>query len=549
MYRNLSENSIMLALPPTPTRLAFPAKPGMLALPRPKRIGPQLYVYGGLALWVRAEQKNGIWGKLVVTYRAEPSKRSALPYGKVLMEEKYTPSSKEPQTVDKPLSEDIIEATLNHVLPRFFLDLLFKQFPQAKTDSLTFKLVGPFALHRLHQVTPSAESTKEDQTKILDRMLAMWGDCTINEITPELCAPQLLKMDITPMRNCVRLLRRLFEIELGSLVANPRIWHEYHMPARRKGYSPVRAAKKTILCKPGSLDQVSTLVDICEEHLTDLVEGAKYLCAMIILMEAIEVEECCALTAGAITRLEGYEDYFGLYIGRYVDPQGIRSSDEEYTREQRHVLADYENPYEARWLGVSPRLAAAWLRFRDTHPDVADGDLLLHNSRNKNRCMHPEEYREWLDNTLREIFPRRKIILAGEEVSEGWHIEDLLQATAKELASDFGGYAKEELRYQMGQKPQEMDARHYAGFSAPTELAKMALMQERALRAVKGMDMSHWEKGRKRFSLPGAPMKATAAKIRIKIPAGTDAEDIYTKIFAEMGLSATINVVGGLPNA
>jgi len=500
-------------------------------------------------LWVREEQKNGFWEKLVVTCRAEPSKRSTLPYGKVLLEEKYTPNSKEPQTVDKPLSQDVVEATLDYVLPRFFLDLLFKEHPQAKTQGLTFKLLGPFALCRLHQVTPFAESTKDDQTKILDRMLALWGDYTISEITPEACAPQLLKMDITPMRNCVRLLRNLFEIELGSLVANPRIWHEYHMPARRKEYSPVRAAKKTTLCKPGSLAQVSALVDVCEAHLADSAEGAKYLCAMIILVEAIEIEECCALTAGAITRLDGYEDYYGLYIGRYVDPQGIRSSDEEYTREQRHVLADYENPCEARLLGVSPRLAAAWLRFRDTHPDVADGDLLLHNSRNKNRCMHPEEYREWLDNTLREIFPRRKIILAGKEVAESWHIDDLLQATATESACDFGGYAEEERRYQMGQPPLETDACHYAGFFAPTELVKMALMQERTIRAVKGFAKSDWTKGKKRFSLPGVPMKATAAKIRIRIPAGTDAEDIYMKIFAEMGLSATINVVGGLPNA
>lgn len=511
-----------------------------------KRCNPTRFVYRGLPLWIGFEKQNGFWSKIVVSFRVEDnlSRRSIRPYGLTLCSRRYTPQCEKKRPIEKQITNEIVEATLDRVMPTKFLPNLFEECPSIKTGDLTFGLLSPFALTKLHQVMGYEESTEEAQFETLHCMINLWGDWSIKEIIPERCAPELLDMTVTPMKECIRLLRRLFEFELGALVENPRIWHEYRTPNRRNAYHPARAILNTTLNKPASIGQFSKAIDLCERNIKNPVDGAAYLCAMAILTEGIVVEECCALLAGDMVPLSGYEGYYGLNIHQFVETQGNRSRGDGHVRGQRHIVSEYVfGTHERRWLGVSPRLATGWKVYRESHPDVSDEDRLLCDPRNSQRLLAPEDYREWLNDTFRPLFPERYVILQGKTIEESNDIEKLMRVTAKEQLRDFGRYAAEEFRYQNGQKPLAMDGLHYAGFDAPTELVTMALMQERPIRAAKGYCPDELRKNSsKLFGVPGHPKKTTMMHVQIKIPATDHASDIIARMSAEMGFSASFIV-------
>lgn len=142
-------------------------------------------------------------------------------------------------------SEQVIQWTLQEKLSKYFLPALFKEHPTARNGSIHLAVIGPYALQKLHVESSSLkQSTKDTEKKSLQRMIQLWGDIPLVELTPKYCEYDLVhKMAVTPGEECIRLMRKLYPNVVLGTITDAFVWTNYCHPERRRKYIPKRRVR------------------------------------------------------------------------------------------------------------------------------------------------------------------------------------------------------------------------------------------------------------------------------------------------------------------
>lgn len=381
--------------------------------------------------------------------------------------------------------EDIIRQTLQEKIAKLFLPALFAEYPKARNGKIHFSALGQYALDKLHASKSYADSSRSAHQTHLQKMIEFWGDMPMDAITPDNCANDLThSMEPSAAKACIALLRRIYPIALASIATDLHVWDRYRQPGRRTKYSPKRRVRTRLIDNPPSPGQIAQAIQQCMAGIRAGREAEKYLAALIMLVEGIDVEEVCALRADSFIPVPEYPGSWCLRIERIVITQGD-SHKEGRSRAPRHKIENMQPP-EARTLGVSGILSRCWGEYQQNHPEFVAGQLLLNNPKNEDRIFAPDTFRVWLRETFGWILPAIVLAVGGAEVSTSYEVEDAFWAASNYLLADLGGYADEELRYHFAKKPLKMDGKHYAGFDAPSELVTLGKMQDKAIAALLG---------------------------------------------------------------
>ena len=479
----------------------------------------------------------------MVSYReTATSKRSKSNMGKLIKRWMYDPKCDHDLPIEQPIPADVIEATLDSVMPTLLLPKLVDEMPQLKTDELSFAVLGPYALQRLQAFRNCEESTKSNQVRAMNTMLALWGDQPLRNITPEACAKDLLEqMPFSTAEECVRVLRQIFLAEFANIVKDPHVWERYRLSFKKKSYSATRVIRSKLLDNPLPLVVIADIVDICMQHITDPVLGGKYLGALCILLEAVSSEEACALTVGSLVELRQYPGKYALRIDYEINTQGSRSRGDGHVRAQRHTRDLILDEYQHRDIGVCDIIEQAWLLFTASH--TADKEaLIMTNPKNRNRLLSPETYDKWLQRTFSAQLDQQAVLLGDKEIVGKCSAAERLAASAVSLMREQGRMAEEEIRYHIGDPPQKMDAKRYVGFAEESALLAVGEMLTCACQEILRNTFSGKSKTRtqKEYLAAGVPGRTTLANITIKIPPTMSAQDILLLLTSRFGFSADI---------
>lgn len=416
------------------------------------------------------------------------------------------------------LPENVIRWTLQEKLPRYFFCALFRSCPGERTGNIHFSLLGEYALVQLHKNFPLAPSTMVDEQDTLYKMIKLWGDHPLVEITPDNVGVDLTeKMSATLATKCTRLLRKIYPAAiLGSNsddTADPFIWTKYKPAGRKTNYSPKRRIRTRLINNPPSPSKIREIVERCIHAIRSDDEADRHLAALIMLIEGIDVEEVCALRADSFKAIVGYQREWYLNIDRLV--VSLRNeTNGDFVRESRHRIENMLPP-ERRKLGLSRLVASYWNIYAANHIDFKGNQLLLSNPENRLRVLPPKKFRAWLKRNYGDIIPDTTLIVGETDISTSFEVEDAFWAASKFLLADRGGYSGEELRYHFGLKPAEMDGKHYAGFGTPSELVTQGKMQDKAIFSILGGGCIPNDTSAKQHQAIG--QAGCASRIRIEI--------------------------------
>ena len=543
----LPPHSHPLLLPPhscplLPTITEIPLQPAHTAT----RNSPIAYDYHGLRLYISPIAKHGTITTLAVSYR-EPatSNRSKSEMGKILLKLVYRPKCDQALPVDQPIPSEVISATLDSVLPTLFLPKLFAAQPQIKTDELSFAVLGPYALQRLQAFRDCKESTKIDQVRAMNKMLALWGDQPLRNITPEACAKDLLEqMPFSTAEECVRVLRQIFLAEFSNVVKDPHVWERYHLSRKENTYSATRVIRARLLDNPLPAAVIADIVDISMQHITDPTLGGRYLGALCLVLEAISLEEACALTAGSLVKLRQYPGKHAIRVDHQINTHGSRSRGDGHIRDQRHTRDLILDNYQNRDIGVCDIVEQAWSLFCSSH--TADEDaLIMTNPANPDRVLSPDTYDAWLADTFRVQLDQQAVYLGDEKVHGTCTAADRLAATAVSLMREQGRMTAEEIHYHIGERPKKMDAKHYAGFHEEATLSSIGEKLTCACQAIYRNRYSEKTspRTRKEYMAEGVPGRMTMVNITIKIPPTISQRDLLLLVTSRFGFSAEISAI------
>ena len=506
-------------------------QPAQLLLPPhipENRDAPKRIEYLGLQLFYTLEYKRDPESgkkldKITFSYREPaPSKRSRTGYGKKVMSKSYSPACDGPVFPGDEATESVAKATLNRVFFRFFLPALVEKKPELLTSFSVFALMGPYALTRLHKTLDTKVESKLDQAETMERLVELFGEWQLCDITPEKCTPIMLNaLEQTRFRGAVRLLRQLFAGILTHYVADADAWQRYRMPKFGKTYSPRSRARKVFLNEPLDNSRCCEVISRAEEHIEDKKCGRLYLIAVLMLILGIDPAEACAVKGTSVFLLENYPDYAGLSIREILKKNGKKKTGRApRERKPQHSLVplDAADTLQARVLPVGQRLLALWNRYWETHPDHP-GEYLLYNGKNKKRHMSPKELDDWLNATFGDIVPDRTFRLPTVEVKGKYRMSDYFAATAERVWATECALPEEGIRRLTGQNPlaRHTDAHNYIDFQCESMLVNFAVSQDRWLAMLFG---THIEVGRsaKLSAVNGLPNRRLHARFIVEIP-------------------------------
>ena len=491
---------------------------------------PTPYQYYGLKLYIRCEQKDGYWTYIAVSYRVTGSgvQRNR---NKIIREWRYVPISDQPLPSTTPIPEEVIDRTLHTVLPSYVIPQLIDSGVLSKTSEMPFGLILPYAYGRLtkyDRVSPKYQATRQ---AAMDRMIARWGDRPLCDITPECCGPDLVDMQPSHVKDCVRLLRRLYETDLGILVPDPQIWHRYDLSAYDRPYDPMRVTRNQLINLPWPPAYRKMAIQRCLAGIDHPKYGGHYLIALAMIELPIAINEGCALVASSLGEIPGYPGTYQLHVNHVICTRGKNTG--RRTRGKQHIRIPITDPHQRRLLPVSNLLAAAWIKYRTLHPAISDGSFIISNPKNKERVMSIKHYQKWLDIEFCDLGPN-KITNNDWEVTATYDAAHHMMTTAEETLRQ-AGYTDAEMRHQQGLSPQTMAARHYAGYDAPAVQAKMSAMQDAYCLRHTGFDPP--TENPRQHVTAGEAHKIIRVHYTITIAPNTEPKDIALKINAQYGLN------------
>ena len=437
------DNQPIIFLPLHEQPLLLPAKPTMplLAAYKATRTNPIASDYHGLTLYIATLEKDGTVNKLVVSYREKATgKLSKSAMGKLILRLAYSPKCSHDLPIDQPIPADVINATLDNIMPTLFLPKLFEEMPQLKTDMLSLAVLGPYALQRLQAFHNCEESTRIKQSNAMDVMLELWGNQPLCNITPENCAKDLLEqMPYSTAKECVRVLRQIFCAEYANVVKDPHAWDRYRLPRSVKTYSVTRVIRNRLLDNPLSAAVIADIVDISMQHITDPTLGGRYLGTLCLALEAISAEEACALTVGSLIELHQYPGKHALRVDHQINTHGSRSRCDGHIIDQSYTRDLIMDKYQNRDIGVCDIIDQAWSLYIATH-NAAKRTLIMTNPINPDRVLSPNTYEAWLaagfseESALRSV--GEKLTCACQAIWRNRYSEKSNPRTKKECMAE-----------------------------------------------------------------------------------------------------------------
>lgn len=503
---------------------------------RNTRNAPTPYTYYGLSFWLRCEKHAGKWTHIAVSYHRpiDPGQRAKR--GKRLFCRRYTLVTDEPISAALPIPSAVVDATLTKVLPQHVIPQMIAERHLEKTSDKPFGLLGQYAHNRLLDLENSlSPNYQRRRAKAMERMVELWGDQPIINITPALCGPDLLNMPVSLAQDCVRLLRQLWLVEIGILVADPKIWERYDLSVFARPYDPTRLIRNNMLNLPWSSACRKQAIQRCLDGIGHPKYGGHYLLALTMMTVPITVNEGCALQLDSLIPIPGYPDHYQLAISHTVYVHD--GTTKRRKRAKQHTRVSITDPHQKRLLAVSNLLAQAWLRCSALHPAADDSPLLLSNKKNNKRIMPIKDYRQWLDDQFGAYAPA--IINTGDQtISATYDAARHMMDTAIETLAQ-AGYTDAELRHQQGLPPKTMAARHYAGYDAPAVQAKMCAMQDAYHTRDTGYDAPTTT--RRQYITAGEAHKTTRVRYTITLAPNTDPKDITLKLSTHYGMHLAVD--------
>ena len=497
------------------------------------RKSPILYNYYGIPLWIRGEQHNGIWSHITVSFHKQPRSNQRAKRGKCVLRKRYVLAHDIQLLSSEPIPNDVIAKTLKKVLPRYVLPELFEDRHLDKSGDMPFGLLAPYAY--CHSIIHEAVSAKYqcDRQKAMDHMLELWGEQPLHNITPEFCGADLLNMPISLANDCVRLLRRLWALELGTLVTDPQVWDRYDTSAFHAPYSPTRAIRTSLINLPLPPIYRSMAISRCLIDMDDPRFSNYYLVALALLTQPLTPGEGCALLVGSLQAIIDYPSHYQLRIDHEIRRRGAGTGHRE--RAKQYVRVPITAQHRCRLLATSNLLGMAWQNYIKRHPTLTNDSLLLTHPKNKNRVMPVKYFQQWLADTFGDLLPA-DIKSCDQKISVTYDVAQLMFATATEMLS-ISGYTDAELRYQQGRPPHTMAARHYAGYDAPTVQAKMGALQD-ALH-IQFFDSNPPVQKRRQHIARGQAQYTMVVRYWVTIPPGTDISNFVIKTTAQYSQNIT----------
>lgn len=494
---------------------------------------PTPYQYYGLKLYIRCEQKDGYWTYIAVSYRVTGSgvQRNR---NKIIRGWRYVPISDQPLPSTTPIPEEVIDRTLHTVLPRYVIPQLFDSGIVIKSSDMPFGLLGPYAYGRLtkyDRVSPKYQATRQ---AAMDRMITLWGDRPLCDISPEYCGPDLVDMQPSHVKDCVRLLRKLYEADLGILVTDPQIWHRYDLSAYDRPYDPRRIARNQLINLPWSPAYREQAIQRCLDGIDHPKYGGQYLLALAMMTVPITINEGCALQLGSLTPIPGYPDHYQLAISHTIHVQNRTAGRRQ--RGPKHTRIPITDPHRKRLVAVSNLLATAWLRYRALHPTEDDSTLLVVSAKNNKRVMPIKGYSEWLDDEFAQ-YGFASINTGDQTIKATYDAARHMTDTAIETLQQ-ARYTSAELRHQQGLSPQTMAARHYAGYDAPAVQVKMCAMQDAY--QMQHVGYNPQSSNRRQSVAAGQAYKTTYVHYTVTFAPNTASQNIILRLSTVYGANITV---------
>lgn len=494
---------------------------------------PTPYQYYGLKLYIRCEQKDGYWTYIAVSYRVTGSgvQRNR---NKIIREWRYVPISDQPLPSTTPIPEEVIDRTLHTVLPSYVTPQLIDSGVLSKTSEMPFGLILPYAYGRLtkyDRVSPKYQATRQ---AAMDRMIARWGDRPLCDITPECCGPDLVDMQPSHVKDCVRLLRKLYEADLGILVPDPQIWHRYDLSAYDRPYDPMRVTRNQLINLPWPPVYREMAIQRCLNGIDHPKYGGRYLLALAMMTIPITINEGCALQLGSLIPIPDYPNRYQLAISHTIHVQNRTTSRRQ--RGPKHTRIPITDPHRKRLVAVSNLLATAWRCYRVLHPTEDDNSLLVTNGKNNKRVMPIKGYSEWLDDEFAQ-YGFVSINTGDQTIKATYDAARHMTDTAIETLQQ-ARYTGAELRHQQGLSPQTMAARHYAGYDAPAVQVKMCAMQD--AHQMQHVGYNPQSSNRRQFVVARQAHKTTYVHYTVTLAPNTAVQDIIIKLSTVYGANITV---------
>lgn len=503
---------------------------------RAKRNEPWEVDYHGMVLHIRLEHnlETKEIKKIVVTVREELEEqgRHCVTYGKVMLVRKYTPVCEHPLYDNDADVEAIVQATLDRKMADSFLPDLYRAYPTMMVPELPCAILLPYALGRLNALGNVTKGTLGGRAKALGDILAYWGDEPLLELTPERCAPVLLELPKKRAEQCITLLRQVYAGTFARIVADPHQWERYHMLGRRRQYDPTRRVRRELMPAVYTVGQCKEFAARCETGIeSGRAKQLWYAVAGVMLVTGLGAEEVCALKVYNFAKMEQYD---GMYVDiKYTLADAGAEAEEGRKRRKRLKAVALEGPRNRR-LAVGTWARSLLAPLAAMRADA----LVLHDARNANRYLAPQDYADWLEKTFGDIAAGRDIRNA-KLIRDTHTVEDYLCGTAPFCLAQ-NGYLAEEVRYQKGLAPQHTDAQYYVDMQAESELVTMAAMQDQWIANV-DEERKRVNKSSKKYVQKGQPRRMLRTRITIHLPVGTELPtDMYMRLGAAGGLTAVV---------
>ena len=492
---------------------------------------PETYEFYGLRLWYRTVCRDGTVRRIIISVRELPQ-HSAGKIGKIILEREYAVNVSQTIGRDDGLPDALLQDLVKRALfRRGFLQALFDCRPQLLNDQLLWGLAGPYALDSLRRLRIISQKRQRIFEKAMDQLVALWGERPVADIVPAACAADLLSLPVSTADACLTLLRHLFQGALANVAADPDVWCRYHL--RRKGrYSPAHQARLVCDIPIMTDQQCCEVIALCRDKAAD---DHRYLAALLLLLTPLSPEELAALRWDDIQPLAGHPPFGVIRVHSELLPAESKLFAQCRKRKVRNAIHEITDPWQPRILPAG-RLLFSLLAAEKAK--AQNGAYLLSDPRNSKRHLSAAALEDWLNATFGGAVCGRE---TSHSVADHFHC-------SMEYHLVHSGLREEELRYQSGNAPAHTDGRYYVDFSAASELAGMAAVQDVWMDRIGHHLPVVSDPSKAGMVLLPSPAGACGrADLTIRIPPGCKKE-ISIYLAAAHGCSAAVTIQGGPPH-
>lgn len=300
----------------------------------------------------------------------------------------------------------------------------------------------------------------------LDVLLAHTDCLCWSDATPDQVAPILDHLSPSQAEDCIRLIRYLWRHQIALGLDATDVWETYTLTGR-----PHRPSHNALMARhinPVMLSdgQVWDVMQYCLP-LIATPQGGYALGTMLLVGLGVDWDELAGLRCGDIYRSTRY-------------PLAALSTTHKYSPVTGHKGGNYRlqplaQPHKIRYLPLSAILTQAIDGRLKYVTQKSEGNIdntpLIAAHNNIQRHVARSQFKKWLDTRLRPNIPS---LPQKPELSK-------LMASAAQHNLPLHGYSNDDLRYQLGLRPNSVVAKHYCDYQADSTLYRLVATQDRWL--------------------------------------------------------------------